>query len=111
MQQNQLGDDLDDLLVDVSGDAAVDIIRSMQLTSVTILADEHGGSDPFAVFEYALDQQYIDVYASFSCVLLSRRQSRQSRQQSHRSRRQSRRPRAQPLRRPRRRRGRRAPRR
>ncbi|WP_105566494.1 DUF2004 domain-containing protein [Microbacterium halophytorum] len=59
-QQDQLGDDLEDLLVDVSGDIAVDIIRSMQLASVTILADEHGGSDPFAVFEYALDRDAAD---------------------------------------------------
>lgn len=60
MQQEQLGDELEDFLVDVSGDAAVDIIRSMNLTSVTILADEHGGSDPFAVFEYALDSNSAD---------------------------------------------------
>lgn len=59
-QQEQLGDELEDFLVDVSGDAAVDIIRSMNLTSVTILADEHGGSDPFAVFEYALDPDSAD---------------------------------------------------
>ncbi|WP_261164215.1 DUF2004 domain-containing protein [Microbacterium sp. Marseille-Q6965] len=60
MQQEQLGDQLEDFLVDVSGDAPVDIIRSMQLTSVTILADEHGGSDPFAVMEYALDPDAAD---------------------------------------------------
>ncbi|OCG75292.1 DUF2004 domain-containing protein [Microbacterium sediminis] len=60
MQQEQLGDELEDFLVDISGDAAVDIIRSMNLTSVTILADEHGGSDPFAVFEYALDPDAAD---------------------------------------------------
>lgn len=54
-QQESLGDDLSDYLVDVSGDAAVDIIRSMRLMSMTILADEHGGSDPFAVLEYGLD--------------------------------------------------------
>ncbi|GAB2507235.1 hypothetical protein GCM10027064_00920 [Microbacterium petrolearium] len=60
MQQEQLGDELEDFLVDVSGDAAVDIIRSMNLTSVTILADEHGGDDPFAVMEYALDPDAAD---------------------------------------------------
>ena len=37
------------------GDAAVDIIRSLRLMSMTILADEHGGSEPFAVLEYVLD--------------------------------------------------------
>lgn len=60
MQQELLGDELEDLLVDVSGDIAVDIIRSMDLMSMTILADEHGGSDPFAVLEYALDPDATD---------------------------------------------------
>lgn len=54
-KQQQYGDELADLLVDVSGDDAVDIIRSLRLLSVTILADEHGGEDPFAVLEYSLD--------------------------------------------------------
>lgn len=54
-QQEAFGDDLEDVLVDISGDAHIDIIRSLQLVSMTILADEHGGADPFAVLEYALD--------------------------------------------------------
>lgn len=54
-QQASYGDDLEDFLVDVSGDVAVDVIRSLRLMSMTILADEHGGSDPFAVLEYGLD--------------------------------------------------------
>ena len=54
-QQEQLGDDLEELLVDISGDVHVDVIRSLQLMSMTILADEHGGDEPFAVLEYALD--------------------------------------------------------
>ncbi|MGN8025645.1 DUF2004 domain-containing protein [Microbacterium sp. 22242] len=54
-QQEEYGDELEDHLVDVSGDAAVDIIRSLRLMSMTLLVDEHGGSDPFAVLEYALD--------------------------------------------------------
>lgn len=54
-QQEALGDDIDSVLVDISGDVHIDIIRSLQLISVTILADEHGGADPFAVLEYALD--------------------------------------------------------
>jgi len=53
-QQEQLGESIEDVLVDISGDVHVDIIRSLQLVSMTILADEHGGSDPFAVREYAL---------------------------------------------------------
>lgn len=59
-QQATLGDELEDLLVDISGDDSVDIIRSLQLMSMTILADEHGGSDPFAVLEYALDPDATD---------------------------------------------------
>lgn len=59
-QQVSYGDELEDVLVDVSGDAAVDIIRSLQLVSMTILADEHGGSEPFAVLEYALDADDAD---------------------------------------------------
>ena len=59
-QQETLGDDLPDLLVDVSGDSAVDIIRSLRLMSMTILADEHGGTEPFAVLEYALDADEAD---------------------------------------------------
>jgi len=53
-QQETLGDDLQDMLVDISGDTHIDVIRSLQLMSMTILADEHGGADPFAVLEYAL---------------------------------------------------------
>ncbi|TDN92673.1 DUF2004 domain-containing protein [Microbacterium sp. BK668] len=59
-QQENLGDDIDDMLVDVSGDLHIDVIRSLQLMSMTILADEHGGSDPFAVLEYALDPDATD---------------------------------------------------
>lgn len=59
-QQAQLGEGIDDVLVDISGDVHVDIIRSLQLVSMTILADEHGGSDPFAVLEYALDPDATD---------------------------------------------------
>src|SRR3546814_7804273 len=35
-QQQVLGDDVEDLLVDVSGDVQVDVIRSLQLMSMTI---------------------------------------------------------------------------
>jgi hypothetical protein len=54
-QQEALGEDLENLLVDISGEIRIDVIRSLQLMSMTILADEHGGTDPFAVLEYALD--------------------------------------------------------
>jgi hypothetical protein len=59
-QQETLGDDLEGMLVDISGDVQVDVIRSLQLMSMTILADEHGGTDPFAVLEYALDPDATD---------------------------------------------------
>ncbi|MRH29571.1 DUF2004 domain-containing protein [Microbacterium sp. SYP-A9085] len=59
-QQQTLGADLEDMLVDISGDTHVDIIRSLRLMSMTILADEHGGSEPFAVLEYALDPDSTD---------------------------------------------------
>lgn len=54
-QQEHYGEALGDVLVDISGDVAVDVIRSLRLMSMTILADEHGGSEPFAVLEYGLD--------------------------------------------------------
>lgn len=60
MMTDRYGDDIEDILVDVSGDAPVDIIRSLELMSMTILADEHGGTDPFAVLEYALDPDETD---------------------------------------------------
>ena len=59
-QQATLGDELDDLLSDPSGDTHIDVIKSLQLMSMTILADEHGGTDPFAVLEYGLDPDSTD---------------------------------------------------
>ncbi|WP_136585843.1 DUF2004 domain-containing protein [Microbacterium hydrothermale] len=59
-QQATLGEELDDLLVDASGDTHIDVIKALQLMSMTILADEHGGADPFAVLEYALDPDATD---------------------------------------------------
>lgn len=59
-QQDALGDELESFLVDVSGDTHIDIIRALQLMSMTILVDEHGGTDPFAVLEYALDPEATD---------------------------------------------------
>lgn len=53
--QERLGDDLADFLTELTGDVHIDVIRSLQLVSMTILADEVGGEDPFAVLEYCLD--------------------------------------------------------
>ncbi len=58
--QEELGTEIEDVLVDISGDTHIDVIRSLQLMSMTILADEHGGKDPFAVLEYALDPDSTD---------------------------------------------------
>lgn len=59
-QQAILGDELEDFLTDVTGDTHIDVIKALQLMSMTILADEHGGADPFAVLEYALDPDATD---------------------------------------------------
>ncbi|AOX44381.1 hypothetical protein MMX123_02195 [Microbacterium sp. MM2322] len=59
-QQATLGDELEDFLTDVTGDTHIDVIKALQLMSMTILADEHGGADPFAVLEYALDPDATD---------------------------------------------------
>lgn len=59
-QQEDLGEDLRDVLIEMSGDIHIDMIRSLRLMSVTILADEHGGTDPFCVLEYALDPDATD---------------------------------------------------
>lgn len=53
--QERLGDELAQFLTELTGDVHIDVIRSLQLVSVTILADEMGGDDPFAVMEYCLD--------------------------------------------------------
>ncbi len=54
-QQDELGDAMTGLLVALSGDVHVDVIRSLRLLTMTILAEEYGGPDPFAVLEFALD--------------------------------------------------------
>jgi len=51
----RFGDALEEYLIDVSGDAPVDVIRSLELMSMTILADEHGSEEAFAVLEYMFD--------------------------------------------------------
>ncbi len=59
-QQDELGESLHEVLIEMSGDIHIDMIRSLRLMSVTILADEHGGKDPFCVLEYALDPDAMD---------------------------------------------------
>lgn len=59
-QQEVWGEEIDSFFSDISGDTPIDIIKALQLMSVTILADEHGGADPFLVLEYALDADSTD---------------------------------------------------
>ena len=59
--QERLGDDLTDFLTELTGDVHIDVIRSLQLVSMTILADEAGGDDPFAVLEFCLDLDDTDA--------------------------------------------------
>ncbi|GAB3616807.1 hypothetical protein GCM10027416_13640 [Okibacterium endophyticum] len=52
---DELGDDLEDLLVDHSGDREVDVIRSLQLMRVSLHPHQTGEGDPFVSLEFALD--------------------------------------------------------
>ncbi|ALJ20146.1 DUF2004 domain-containing protein [Microbacterium sp. No. 7] len=59
--QERHGEEITDFLTELTGDVHIDVIQSMQLVSMTILADELGGSDPFAVLEYCLDLDDTDA--------------------------------------------------
>jgi hypothetical protein len=52
---DNLGESLLDLLVDNSGDLAIDVLKSLTLLRVAVYADRAGGEDAFAVFDYAID--------------------------------------------------------
>jgi hypothetical protein len=54
-QEDRLGDELEDFLVDISGDTPIDVIRSLELVSLTVLLDEFDGEEPFAILEYIID--------------------------------------------------------
>ncbi len=51
----EYGDDLEDYLVDVSGDMNVDVIRSLKLVNMTILAEDVEPDRGFAIMEYLLE--------------------------------------------------------
>ncbi|MFZ4896163.1 DUF2004 domain-containing protein [Plantibacter sp. Mn2098] len=57
---DELGESIEDVLVDQSGDRDVDVIRSMTLLSVGFSPHQHGAGEPFAVFEYSLDADQLD---------------------------------------------------
>jgi hypothetical protein len=44
-----------------SGDIAIDVIRSLQLMSVTVLPAQSGEDEPFVIAAYALDPDEADV--------------------------------------------------
>lgn len=55
-QQEELGEEIDEFLVDISGDVPVDVIRSLHLISLNFSLDAWGTKEPFAVMEFALDE-------------------------------------------------------
>lgn len=59
-QLERHGSSLVDLLVDNSGDLAIDVLRSVSLTRVAFRPDQTEGDDPFASYEYALEPDESD---------------------------------------------------
>lgn len=57
-----------DLMVDNSGDIAIDVLKSLQLVRVTLNAENTEGGDAFALFEYSIDPDESDelLIVSFS---------------------------------------------
>ncbi|AYG02144.1 DUF2004 domain-containing protein [Gryllotalpicola protaetiae] len=62
-QVDSKGEDLQtllDLMVDNSGDIAIDVLKSLQLLRVVIHPEHTEGDDPFATFDYAIDPDESD---------------------------------------------------
>lgn len=62
-QVDSRGEDLQSLLelmVDNSGDIAIDVLKSLQLVRVALHPDSVGGGDAFAVFDYSIDPDESD---------------------------------------------------
>jgi len=57
---DELGDDLDDLLVDRSGDLEVDVIRSLRLIRAALHPHQSGEGQVFLSLEFALDPDTSD---------------------------------------------------
>ncbi|HEY0246893.1 MAG TPA: DUF2004 domain-containing protein [Gryllotalpicola sp.] len=49
-----------DLMVDNSGDIAIDVLKSLQLVRVALHPENTEGADPFAVFDYSMDPDESD---------------------------------------------------
>ena len=56
----ELGDSLIELLVDTSGDLAIDILKSILLMRVAIQLEHTGGEEAFAVFDYSINPESSD---------------------------------------------------
>lgn len=60
---DSMGEDLQtllDLMVDNSGDIAIDVLKSLQLLRVALHPEHTRGDEPFATFDYAIDPDESD---------------------------------------------------
>jgi hypothetical protein len=57
----ELGESLLDILVDNSGDLAIDVLRSLQLVSVAFSVENAGDGEEFAVFAYSISPDDTDT--------------------------------------------------
>ena len=63
-REEELGEDLADLIVDTSGDLAVDVLASLQLLAAVIRLEESGAGDPFLTLVYSIDPDGTDATLS-----------------------------------------------
>lgn len=63
---DKLGESLLDLLVYNSGDIAIDVLRSLQLLTVAIQADQAGEDEVFATFDYSISPDETDAILTVS---------------------------------------------
>jgi basic membrane lipoprotein Med (substrate-binding protein (PBP1-ABC) superfamily) len=63
---DKLGESLLDLLVYNSGDIAIDVLRSLQLLTVTVQADQAGEDEVFATFDYSISPDETDAILTVS---------------------------------------------
>lgn len=63
---DKLGESLLDLLVYNSGDIAMDVLRSLQLLTVTVQADQAGEDEVFAAFDYSISPDETDAILTVS---------------------------------------------
>jgi hypothetical protein len=63
---DKLGESLLDLLVYNSGDIAIDVLRSLQLLTVTVQADQAGEDEAFATFDYSISPDETDAILTVS---------------------------------------------